>query len=493
MVKVDSAEKKGSVLVGAAKVACTKIAAAAQAKAATAFREDLQKRDITMETLFQEIAGKRQEQITETVFCKRLSDMPGLTFSAEQASLLFSHIEAGGISQRNFFRMLQQYYVCVKQIAVTNDFEISKSRTQRMLEVDEVIEVLEGPRGDEKLGVARIRGKALSDGTQGWVSVKGNQGTPFLKETTKPFFSCSTEVALERDFKTEGSSVIRSLRTDEVIEVLEGPRKDKVGDATRIRARSCKDGTTGWLTVKDKEGVVHAETGGKHYSCTAPIAMTDVQDIKVCKVLRKLELHEVLRVLEGPIAEEGKDGAGVSRVRGQSMKDGMTGWVTIKGNAGTVYAEEITQIYTVVRNTPMQRRLASASSEVLRELAKDEAVEILEPPKEEKFDAVVRAKGKALSDGAIGWVTVKDKTLKPWTPFYKCTNSTVIQDSLLVKGAQTVRKLEVGEVVEVLEGPMVEKDLEVLRIRGRAEKDGAVGWITLKGNQGTSFLTCKTR
>merc|ERR1719414_350576 len=175
------------------------------------------------------------------------------------------------------------------------------------------------------------------------------------------------------------------------------------------------------------------------------------------------------------------------------MKDGLVGWVTIKGNAGTVYAEESTKLYTLLRETPLQRRFSSVGAETLRVLGKDEAVEILEGPKDEKFDALVRAKGKALSDGAIGWVTVKEKALKPWTPFYKCTNGTVIQDSLLVKGAQTVRKLEAGEVIEVLEGPMVEKDLEVLRIRGRAEKDGAVGWITLKGNQGTPFLVCRTK
>merc|ERR1740129_929818 len=253
------------------------------------------------------------------------------------------------------------------------------------------------------------------------------------------------------------------------------------------------DGASGWLTVKDKEGVVNAETSGKYYVCTSPIAMTDVQDIKVCKVQRKLDVHEVLKVLEGPMTEEGKEGAGVSRVRGQSMKDGMVGWVTIKGNAGTVYAEESTKLYTLVRETALQRRFSSVGAETLRMLAKDEAVEILEGPKDERFDALVRAKGKALSDGAIGWVTVREKVLKSWTPFYKCTNSTVIQDSHLVKGAQTMRKLEVGEVIEVLEGPMVEKDLDVLRIRGRAEKDGAVGWVTLKGNQGTPFLTCRTR
>ena len=46
----------------------------------------------------------------------------------------------------------------------------------------ETIEVLEGPRVDQK-GVTRIRGKALGDGATGWMSVKGNQGIPFFRES----------------------------------------------------------------------------------------------------------------------------------------------------------------------------------------------------------------------------------------------------------------------------------------------------------------------
>jgi len=490
VVKVDATDKRGNALLGAVKVASTKIATAGLVRVASVFRAEAQRRGTSLEAVFEELAGKGAEKISEEAFCKHLRETPDLSFTAEQALLLFRHVEAGGISRRSFLRAFQKYYACVKQIAVTSDFEISKSKTHRMLEVDEVIEVLEGPRGDEKLGVTRIRGKALSDGVVGWISVKGNQGTPFLKEASKPYYACATEVALEPDFKSDGATVTRTLRADEVIEVLEGPRKDKIGDALRAKAKSCKDGATGWLTVRDREGGVNAEADGKYYSCTSSIAMTDVQDIKSCKVLRKLEVGEVLRVLEGPAHEEG---TGVSRIRGEAMKDKQTGWVTVQGNAGTVYAEESSKLYTVLNDVPLQKKFASEGSEVVRTLAKGEALEVLEGPKEEKFEAVVRVKGKALSDGTVGWATMRDKALKPWAPCYKCVSGTLMQDALIAKAAQTVRKVEAGEIVEVLEGPALETDLGVLRIRGRAERDGATGWITLKGNQGTTFLACKLR
>jgi len=491
LVKVEANEKKSLSLQGAVKAACEKCATSAAARMASVLREDVQKRSITLDALFLELAAPSKETISEDAFCKTVTKSQAMACSSEQALLLFRHVEADGITRRSFLRILQQYYVCVKTIAITNEFEISKSKTHRMLDLDEVIEVLEGPRSDERLGITRIRGRALSDGAVGWISVKGNQGTPFLKETPKPFYTCVTKLALEPEFKQQDGTSVRMLNSDEVLEVLEGPRRERVGDVVRIRAKTCKDGSTGWMTVKDKEGEVFAEAAcnNQYFVCVVSIAMTDVQDIKACKVVRKLEVNETMRILEGPLTE---DSTGVSRVRGQSMKDNMIGWVTIKGNAGTVYAEENKQVYTVLRDVNLQRKFQS-DSEAVRLLAKDEAVELIEGPKEERSDALVRVRGRAVSDGAMGWVTMKDRFLKPWSPHYRCTNATVMNDALSVKTAATIRKLEVGETVEVVEGPMLEESLDVMRVRARADLDGAVGWVTLKGSRGTPFLVCKAR
>jgi len=50
----------------------------------------------------------------------------------------------------------------------------------RRLEVDEVIELCARPRRDGGSGVARIRGRAVGDGTVGSITVQGNDGTRFL-------------------------------------------------------------------------------------------------------------------------------------------------------------------------------------------------------------------------------------------------------------------------------------------------------------------------
>jgi len=58
-----------------------------------------------------------------------------------------------------------------------------------------------------------------------------------------------------------------------------------------------------------------------------------------------------------------------------------------------------------------------------------------------------------------------------------------------IKDSGTVRRIEVGEIVEVLKGPFEEEAVKVQRVFVKAMKeDGAEGWVSLAGNQGTTFL-----
>merc|ERR1719253_1720605 len=139
--------------------------------------------------------------------------------------------------------------------------------------------------------------------------------------------------------------------------------------------------------MKDKSGKVCMEKSGKVYTCTATVAITDEFDIKSCKVLKKLAVDEVFTITEGPI----KDDSGVERVKGKSTKDESIGWITIKGNAGTTYAKVNEKLYTVKKDVPLQQRFSSDSAAV-RTLAVDEAIEVLEGPKEEKFQPANRVK-----------------------------------------------------------------------------------------------------
>merc|ERR1712014_557286 len=101
-----------------------------------------------------------------------------------------------------------------------------------------VLEVLEGPATDEKSGLVRVRAKSVFDGTEGWVTVKGNQGTPFLEECNKVYYCCKkAEALLQKDFKS-GSETIRTLVEDEVLELIEGPRKEVLPNAQRGRLKA---------------------------------------------------------------------------------------------------------------------------------------------------------------------------------------------------------------------------------------------------------------
>jgi len=247
----------------------------------------------------------------------------------------------------------------------------------------------------------------------------------------------------------------------------------------RVRGKA-SDGSMGWFTARDRTGTVFAESDGKYYSCTSSVAMTDNADIKDCKVVRKMAVGELFTVVEGP--EEMKE-AGITRVKGKSVKDDQEGWITIKGSAGTVYAEKSAKHYCVLQDMPLVKKFSSTDSgEEVRMLSKGEAMQVLEGPKEETCPPVSRVKGKAISDGAIGWITLKDKVVKPWTPYYKCQVASPLHDQLAVEGSTVKREVAVAEVLEFLEGPV--EDDKVLRIKARAEKDGAVGWVTVKDAAG---------
>eukprot|EP00439_Symbiodinium_sp_Y106_P048907 s2152_g6.t1 len=485
--KVDNMEKEAAKVLEAARATASRVADVALREARASLRCECNKKDTTLDAIFDTMRGDAPDgTASKESFQRYLESVSDLGLSAEQVSLVFDRIPQSeeGISRWSFLRSFQQFFVCQKSIALTYDFVISNRKPLRMVACDEVMEVLEGPQTDPKLGITRVKGRLLEHNVVGWATVSGNQGSRFLKEKAKPYMQCLVELPLEPDFST-GEAPIRLLKAEEVLEVIEGPRKDRSEPLLRARCKACSDQAEGWLTLKGPAGFLAEQGRHKHYICKTAIAMTDNQNIKTCKVLRKLEVGEVVRVLEGP--EVDKDSS-VSRIKAVASKDSLEGWVTVKGNAGTVYAEEAPSLYTVLQEVPLQRSFSTEGAEQIRALAKDEAIEVLEGPKEEVLEPVLRFKGRVLADSAVGWVSMNSKKLKSWSPLYRCKQSTVLQSTLATKSAASIRRVDEGELLEVLDGPKEDSEAGLLRIRARARKDQAVGWITMKGNQGTVFL-----
>merc|ERR1712070_234180 len=480
----DAGDRKSKGVLNSVKIANEAIANARYNEAASAFRGDMVKRKVKIDKVFTELVKKGETEITEAAFCKQLTKI-GLSFKAEHSKLLFRHIQPkGGLSRRRFTSFVQQYFVVVKGIGLTDEFDIAKAKTIRKAELDELIEVLEGPKTDEAVGgtsgLLRVRGRALKDGKEGWISVNGNQGTPFLQEVEKPFYACNKEVQLTKEF--DGSSAVRALKAEEVMELLEGPRNDNLEPAQRVRAKT-SDGKTGWLTVKTPGGTVFAEASEDYYICSSSVAMTDSLDVKDCKVVKKLQVGDLLLAEGKPVIEDG-----IARIKGKTPGDDKEGWVTLKGNAGTVYASQSKKHYIVRSEVPLTKGFPSENAETLLTLEKDQAIEIIDGPKAERVEASVRVRGRALSDGTEGWITLKADTVRSWTPHYRCLVAGPMHKELKEDGAETVREIAKGEAVEMLEGP--QEDGAVMRIKCRAEKDDVVGWVTLRNTEGKALFTC---
>jgi len=246
-------------------------------------------------------------------------------------------------------------------------------------------------------------------------------------------------------------------------------------EISRIRGKAEKDGNTGWATWTPTTMV---QT--RVLKCKKEITFTTTFDICLGKSIRKLEVGETLQML-GESQEENT--RKLVRVQARANRDGAVGWVTLKGNQGTSFAEESEDHYMVQGSVPLESRMASGSPEV-RMLEEGELFELLEGPKIETKESVSRTRVRNLRDGDEGWFTHDNRVVQPWSPQYVCSESTVLGDALDATTCKEMRILEVGETLEALNTPE-ETSAGVTRILAKSNKDGLVGFVTIADESGT--------
>merc|ERR1712048_1451336 len=150
---------------------------------------------------------------------------------------------------------------------------------------------------------------------------------------------------------------------------------------------------------------------------------------------------------------------GIQRLSGKALQDGKEGWITTKGNAGTIYAEADSKKYFVEKEVNLQNNFSSATSKLIRKLEVGETFTLLEGPREEKAPIENRIKVRCLSDGTVGWVSKKAATLKTASTSFRCTDKVQLSDSRAgtnVEGSKVLQELGRGWEVELIEGPVQE-------------------------------------
>lgn len=389
-----------------------------------------------------------------------------------------------GLTQLSFLGLFQQFKRCVKDIALTTAFEVKSSSTIRKIDIGEYIEVI-GDKGlDEATGLERVTCRALRDLAEGWVTIKGNQGTAFLEQMPKPFFlrEAGAGAVLSEACET-ASAHTRAIDAGEVFEVLEGPRREPPLEVVRIRGKAVRDGKKGWATLKDPQGPENFERL-KLLVCRGSIALTSAFDIGDCVAIRKLEVGETMEQLEDPQQDEARK---LTRVHVRAKSDGREGWTTMKGNQGTAYLAASDAHYACLHSVLLEKDIASGSKAV-RQLNEGEIFEVLEGPCIEEKQGALRVRGRSLrSGGGVGWFTAGE-AMQPWSSSHRCVQDTELFDACDKASATVLRSLDRDETVEALETPFRDASTGILCLHVRADKDGAVGFASTTNEEGALLL-----
>jgi hypothetical protein len=390
------------------------------------------------------------------------------------------------LSRLSVHGLVQQYRKCVKEVALTPSAEV-KGTPIRKIDPDEIIEVFGKPAKEEGTGLQRTRCRALKDLAEGWVTVFGNQGTTFVEKIDKPYVVCEAEAPLQESCASS-SADLRKLVAGEVLEMVEGPREETAVEITRAKGKSGKDGATGWVLFKDEHGQCFFESQ-KLMVCKKSGALTDGFDIAACSAIRKLDIGELLEMTEEPKEDEKRK---VLRVHVKAKSDGKEGWVTVKGNQGTVYVEESKLHFNCSKEVELEN-----DDGTTRNLEVGEPFELLMEPATEmrggKLLAKVRSmNGSKTPDAPVeGWVVVGEAVL-PWIFRQQCVDSCSMMDGM-DEHSTVVREVAANEEVELLEVPRSsDEDSKTFFSHVRATQDGAVGFLPFLGKEGKVLLKSRS-
>merc|ERR1712242_657483 len=157
-----------------------------RAEVTKAIKTNAVDKKLSQEDLFVAIDQDGDGAVSKADLGAFLEGCKDLELGQEKLDRLFASFQLdakGTIAKDTFVKFVRVVYKVIKETVLTTDRTIKGSKTIRRLEVDEYVEVLEGPLRDENVDVLRVRGVAIKDDLAGWATVVGNNGSIFMEET----------------------------------------------------------------------------------------------------------------------------------------------------------------------------------------------------------------------------------------------------------------------------------------------------------------------
>lgn len=131
----------------------------------------------------------------------------------------------------------------------------------------------------------------------------------------------TTEIEIKND-----SSVLRQLKTDEVLELVGGPQEETTLKVMRVKVKAISDGAEGWATLVSNQKLPFLQEVGPFFKTLEACSLTDsFEDATPKADSPKLNEGAVVEVLEWPKKHEE---SGLTRMLVKARVSGAVGWLT---------------------------------------------------------------------------------------------------------------------------------------------------------------------
>jgi hypothetical protein len=473
-------------------------------------------------------------------------------FDAERRAAIFKAVSKNGssLTAADFTGMFAQTYSCVKPVTLTDRFATDGSETVCKVEMHAEVVLTGVPKEDE---TGLLRAEAKVGDKEGWVTISQKKGGQFLKLKTKleSFYQTmdkavsdasavvSRVLTLVNNTSKPAGNDEASMKTaraeiaklkEKVLEAQKGMEelKKKVATAKReysvkekaemnahIEARNQREAAAfleapnaklealvaAAKAAEDASAAFTSLSGDELLAFETPAAVLEAAEKALVDVNEKAnETKEICKEQfkaasdvtpqTGGTAEAKKQIKIVQTKIEEAIRKASKCVTASKSNCQKIVANKLEPTAAAIRAYASKNKL---SGEALFDKFKEE-----DKITEAGFAKLV----KSLGDSAITLDVAKligqklgkdgiskDAFLNYVVVYYKVTRSIAFTDILDISQCKTLRKIETGEVLEMLEEPVKHEGSSTTRLRAKALAEPIVeGWVTLCGNQGSSFL-----
>jgi len=157
------------------------------------------------------------------------------------------------------------------------------------------------------------------------MTARGSAGSTYASVSTR-HYRIAHKMPLQTGFKTtttDSSSCVRTLAEDELVEVLEPAKDERVPPFTFLKVAAAVDGLVGWIRANSE----NVEKWSPACTCLTKTPMLHAPNDSAV-ILRQVELDETVELLSD-LCETIGDFARVC-----ARKDGIIGWVAIRNKGG---------------------------------------------------------------------------------------------------------------------------------------------------------------